>query len=177
LPQGIRKELDMKVVYPGSFDPITLGHINVVERVAHLCDELVVVVAVDPEKKYTFSLEERREMAIAGVKHMPNVTVAICEDEFVATFADKLGATAIYRGIRNTADLEKEDARAQYNKDLCPNIETVFIMCHPLLKKISSSSIKNLIGPRGWEEAVSRYVGPSVLRELIRIRKEFKKPL
>src|SRR4051812_47000215 len=97
-----------KAVYAASLDPITNGHINVIDRVAPLYDQLIVVVAVDPRKTYTFSTEERVAMARAAVAHHSNVTVDICKGHYVVKLAESLGAQVIVRGLRNFKDLEDE---------------------------------------------------------------------
>src|SRR4051812_5182230 len=94
-----------KAVYAASLDPITDGHINVIDRVAPLYDTLFVVVAVDPRKNYTFSPEERVAMARSAVAHHSNVIVEVCVGRYVVKFAESLDARVIVRGLRNFKDL------------------------------------------------------------------------
>jgi pantetheine-phosphate adenylyltransferase len=156
-----------KAVYAASLDPITNGHINVIERMAPLYDELVVVVAVDPRKSYTFTPEERVAMAKAAVAHIPNVTVDVCTGRYVVKHANDLGAQTIVRGLRNFKDLEDEQTLAEENRRICPHVETVWVPCLPHLMHVSSSMVKSHVGADpDWEEQVARSVPAAVVAKL-----------
>lgn len=154
-------------VYPASFDPITNGHMNVIERFAPLYDEFVVLVAVDKRKNYMFSMEERVEMAKVATSHISNVAVSYCANGYLVSKADSLGAQVLIRGLRNFKDLEDEQTLAEENRKICPNIETIFVPCLPNLMHVSSSMVKGHIGiDPCWDEQVSRSVPKVVLEKL-----------
>src|SRR4051794_13425574 len=135
-----------KAVYAASLDPITNGHINVVERMAPLYDELVVVVAVDPRKAYTFTPEERVAMAREALCQIQNVSVDVCIGHYVVKHAESIGAQVIVRGLRNFKDLEDEQTLAEENRKIAPAVETIWVPCRPDLGHVSSSMVKNHIG-------------------------------
>ncbi len=156
-----------KAVYAASLDPITNGHINVIERMAPLYDELIVMVAVAFNKNYTFTPEERVSMTSLAVDHIPNVTVELCLQRYVVKKAEELGAQVVIRGIRNFKDLEDEETLAEENRNICPGIETIWIPCWPNLKNVSSSMVKGHIGADpSWEEQVARSVPVAVAAKL-----------
>ncbi|MDB5194723.1 MAG: N-methyl-D-aspartate receptor subunit [Parcubacteria group bacterium] len=156
-----------RAVYAASLDPITNGHINIIERVAPLYDELVVVVAVANGKTYTFSAEERAEMARLAVSHLTNVRVKVCTGRYVVKLARDIGAQAIIRGIRTASDLEFEQALAEENHRICPTVETVWIPCRPELMFVSSSLVKSHIGADPlWIKEVERSTPRAVAAKL-----------
>lgn len=156
-----------RAVYAASLDPITNGHINVIERMAPLYDELIVLVAADPRKTYTFSTEERVEMAKAAVAHLPNVTVDACIGRYVVKQAQEMGARAIIRGLRNFKDLEDEQTLAEENRKICPEIETIWVPCLPHLMHVSSSMVRGHVGiDPEWECQVARSVPAAVVTKL-----------
>ncbi len=156
-----------KVVYAASLDPITNGHINVIERMAPIYDELVVVVAADSRKTYTFTLDERMEMAKAAVAHLPNVTVDACIGRYVVKHASDIGAQAIVRGIRDFKDLGDELILAEENRWICAHVETIWIPCLPYLMHVSSSMVRAHVGADpGWEAEVARLVPAAVVTKL-----------
>ncbi len=156
-----------KAVYAASLDPITYGHINIVERMAPLYDEFVILVAVDPRKSYTFTPVERVEMATASLAHLPNISVELCIGHYVVKYAETIGAQVIIRGIRNFKDLESEQTLAEENRHICSQIETVWVPCLPSLMHVSSSTVKNHVGADPeWEYQVARLVPKAVLVKL-----------
>ncbi len=156
-----------KAVYAASLDPITNGHINVIERTAPLYDELVVLVAVDSRKTYTFTPDERVSMARAAVAHLANVSVDVCIGHYIVKQAEAIDAQVIIRGLRNFKDLEDEQTLAEENRRICPHIETVWLPCLPNLMHVSSSMVKGHVGiDPGWEDQVARSVPASVLAKL-----------
>jgi len=156
-----------KAIYAASLDPITNGHINVIERMAPLYDELVIIIAVDSRKKYTFSTDERVEMAKYATTHIKNVTVSVCVGQYVVRCADSIGAQVIIRGIRNNKYLDDEQILAEENRKICPNIETIFVPCLSSLMYVSSSVAKGHVGvDPDWEHQVARLVPVHVILKL-----------
>jgi pantetheine-phosphate adenylyltransferase len=130
-------------IYAGTFDPITHGHLSVIERSARLFDRLIVVVAVNPSKQPLFSVEERLCMIREVVTPWSNVECA-GTGGYVVELARELGARYLVRGVRGCTDVEAEIALAHLNHELAPEIETVFIPAHPELSEVSSSKLKEL---------------------------------
>ena len=149
-------------VYAGTFDPVTRGHLSVIERAAALFDRLLVVVAVNPEKKPLFSAEERVEMIREVSAPWPNVEATSTEG-FVVDLARERGARYLVRGVRSATDVDSEITLANMNHALAPSVETVFIPAHPELSEVSSSKLKELF-VAGAD--VSRYCPPLVLARL-----------
>ncbi len=147
-----------KAVYAGSFDPLTKGHLWMIEEGARLFDELVVTIGINPDKKYTFSLEDRLDMLRKSTRTFPNVKVDYFENEFLVKYADSVSAQYILRGIRTEGDYEYERGMRHINSDLNPQIVTPFLMPPRGLAEISSSFVKGLIGPNGWEDVVEGYI-------------------
>ena len=133
----------MKAAFPGSFDPPTSGHINVIERAAAIFDELIVVVAENRRKKYLFSAEERASMIGELVKNRKNVSVVIC-DCLIVDFLQKMGIKLLIRGVRGLEDFSYEFELSMMNRTLDPEIETIFMTTDPEYFVIRSSSIKEL---------------------------------
>ncbi len=132
-----------RCLYPGSFDPVTVGHMDLIERAAGLWDEVIVAVLRNPAKKGCFTLEERLELLQACCAHLPNVRVSHFEGLTVA-FAKELGAQAMLRGLRAAGDFESERALAQLNQMIAPEIETVILLGRPEHAAISSSAVREL---------------------------------
>ena len=134
----------MKIaVYPGSFDPVTAGHLNIIERAAKIFDKVYVLVSHNPKKNYIFSLEEKIDMLLRSV-HFPNVEVASTEG-MVTTFAKEVGAQVILRGLRNPNDYQNELEISYFNHSIDPNIETILMYADRDNLFTSSSSIKELV--------------------------------
>lgn len=136
----------MKACYPGTFDPITLGHLDIIERAALIFDELDVLLMVNPRKKCLFDAEERKKMieeSLAGRPACANVKVIIGEGLTVG-FARKTGSKAIVRGIRAVTDYEYELQQATANLMLDPEIETMFLIAKPEYSFLSSSVVKEI---------------------------------
>lgn len=133
-----------RAVYAGTFDPITLGHVSVVERAARLFDELLVVVALNPRKEPLFSAAERVELIQALAGEWSNVSV--CETSgYVVDLARARGARYLVRGVRGVTDTESELELSRMNRALAPEIETVFVPAHDELSEVSSSRLKELV--------------------------------
>jgi pantetheine-phosphate adenylyltransferase len=157
-----------KAVYAGSFDPPTNGHLWMIEKGAEMFDELVLAVGINPKKKGMFTVEERLEMLKAIQKGHRNVRLASFENEFLVRYARSIGAKYILRGIRSYKDYEYEDGIRQVNEDIDRDVLTVFLMPPSEVANISSSLVKSMVGPRGWENEVKRYVPDYVYKELLK---------
>ena len=156
-------------IYPGSFDPITNGHIDIIERAAKLVDELIVAVLVNPNKgKGLFTISERIEMIEEVTKHLSNVQVEHFYGLLV-DFADQKEANVIVRGMRSAKDLDMELSMAQINKHLRPNLETIFLMTAPEHAFMSSSAVRELVSFNGSYEAfVPKVVAQKINNEKVR---------
>ena len=132
-----------KAVFPGSFDPPTFGHLNVIERASSLFNEIDVVVAVNPEKKYLFSAEERVEMLSELTEKFSNIHIHTW-NSLIVDYAVKNNANVLLRGIRNATDFAYEFDLSLINHSLNSKIDTVFIPCEQKYVTIKSSSIKEL---------------------------------
>lgn len=128
---------------PGSYDPVTLGHLNIIERSAGLFDKVIVVVLINPQKTYSFSAEERVEMLKAVTKGLPNVEVTHY-DGLVAEYAKSRGACALIKGLRAVTDFEYEFQMSLINKKMNPDLETVFINTDQRYMFLSSSAVREV---------------------------------
>ena len=151
-----------KAVFPGSFDPPTLGHLNIIERASAVFDELIVVVAENKQKEYLFSADERLEMMQEIIKPCKNVTCTSW-DSLVVDFLKQEGIRILIRGVRGMDDFSHEFELAMMNKALYPHIETLFISTESKYIVLRSSSIKELAAFHG---DVSRMVPPVVVKAL-----------
>ena len=133
----------MKAAFPGSFDPPTLGHLDIIRRAAGLFDELFVVVAVNKQKKYLFSAAERIKMIHQLTKDFGNVSVTSC-DSLIVSFLQKQGIRLLIRGIRGMEDFSYEFELSMMNKAIDSSIETIFMTTDPEYLILRSSSIKEL---------------------------------
>ena len=157
-----------RVVYAGSFDPPTKGHLWMIEEGARLFQSLTVAVGTNPDKADTFSVEERISMleSITGDIEATNITVSAFDHRYLVDYARSIGATYILRGIRSPADFEYERVMRHINSDMCPDITTVFLMPPRQIAEVSSSLVKGMVGPQGWESIVKRFV-PDVVFEAL----------
>ena len=136
-----------KAVFPGSFDPITLGHYDIIERGVTLFDELIIAIGVNADKKYMFSLEERVQFIKEAFKDEPKIKVMTYEG-LTVNFCKEIEAQFILRGLRNPADFEFEKAIAHTNRKLS-EIETVFLLTSSGKSYISSSIVRDVIRNNG----------------------------
>ena len=154
-------------LYPGSFDPITLGHLDVIERAAGVFDQLVVGVLVNPRKSTLLPLDQRieaiREAAIAQLGSLAERVQVDSFDGLTVDFARRLGARFIVRGLRAVSDFESELQMAHTNRKLAPEVDTIFFMTALEHAYLSSSLVKEIAGFGG---DVSRMVPASVVRRL-----------
>lgn len=133
-----------KALYTGSFDPLTNGHLNIIERAAKLYDELTVGIIVNPSKKSMFSLEERKSMIEETLSHLENVNVD-CFSGLLADYVNENGFNVVVRGLRAAMDFEYEIQMAHMNARLFDkHVETVFLMTDPKYSFISSSMMKEV---------------------------------
>lgn len=156
-------------VYAGSFDPITNGHLWMIEHGCKLVDKLTVAIGINPDKRYLFSIEQRLEMLRESVASFSNVSIASYENMFLVNYAKQVGANIILRGIRNEQDYTYERGMRYVNAELDPSITTLFLMPPREYAEISSSFVKGLVGPAGWREVMPNYVPPSVLRQFLAV--------
>jgi pantetheine-phosphate adenylyltransferase len=145
-------------IYPGSFDPVTIGHLHIAERACRLFDTLVIAVADQNYKNALFSLEERKEYLSDAVRHLPNCRITEYS-ALTVEVAREYGASAIIRGLRAVSDYEYEMQIAAINKFLDDGIETVFLMANPEYSFISSSMIKQVARANG---SIAGLVSPIV---------------
>ncbi len=151
-------------LYAGSFDPPTNGHRWMMQRGAELFDELVVVLAVNPDKRAFLPLEQRAGLLRRVAAELPgNVRVEVVPQGFLVDFAAQTGATHLLRGIRNTIDFEYEKSIARMNARMQPGIQTVFLMPPSELEDISSSMVRGFVGLPGHERWVRASVPPCVV--------------
>lgn len=157
---------DMHIaVYTGSFDPITLGHLNVIERCSRLVDVLVIGIGVNVDKRELFSIEERMELVRQSTANLKNIEVRSF-DGLAVDFVGQCGARVMVRGVRSLSDMEQEFTMSLANRKLNPDIETVFLMSGDEYSHISSSLIKQIAAMAG-EEELRRFV-PSVVASALR---------
>lgn len=149
-------------VCPGSFDPITLGHTDIISRASKLFDKVIVLVSVNSEKKCAFSPEERVDMIKKVVKDLDNVTVD-SSDGLLADYLKKVGACAIVKGLRAVSDFEYEFQMALANKKLCSEAETVFLVTNSENMYLSSSIVKEIASYGG---EISDFVPEPILEEI-----------
>ncbi len=136
-----------RAIFPGSFDPITLGHYDIIKRGVTLFDEIIVAIGVNSEKKYMFSLEERKKFIEDTFADEPKVKVMTYKG-LTVDFCKKIDIEFILRGLRNPADFEFEKAIAHTNRDLAP-IETVFLLTSAQTSYIASSIVRDVIRNNG----------------------------
>lgn len=158
-------------IVAGSFDPITNGHAWLIQKSADMIGDdgiLHVVVGVNPTKKYYFTVDERiaqirRVVETMGPDVYDRVTIDVIENDLLINHAKNIGASYIFRGIRNTEDFNYEAQIQQVNRRINPSVETVFFIPPSEMTEISSSTVKGLVGFQGWEQIVSQYVSDCVV--------------
>lgn len=153
----------MICVCPGSFDPLTLGHLDVIERSARLFDEVVVAVLHNPDKQGTFSADERVDLINASTEHLPNVRGAAFANTLLVEVCRELGASMVVKGLRGETDFSYELPMATMNRSLS-GLETLFLPGHPGMDHLSSSLIKQVASLGG---DISGMVPGPVLQPLL----------
>jgi pantetheine-phosphate adenylyltransferase len=149
-------------IYPGTFDPVTNGHLDVVGRAARIFDKVVIGVALNKDKNPLFDAEDRLRMIQENLQHLPNVSATVFEG-LLMDFAIQSGATAVVRGLRAVSDFEFEFQMALMNRHLNPSIETLFLMPHELYSFTSSSLVKQVSKFGG---NIAKFVPPNVAAAL-----------
>ena len=148
-------------VYPGSFDPVTKGHLNIIERASALFDRVIVCVMVNCEKKPLFSLQERVELLRRVTAHLPNVTVD-SHNGLLADYAAAHGCCTIVKGLRAGSDFEKEFQMAMINRKLNPKLDSLFLTAEHQFMYLSSSAVKEM----GYYQAdLSDFLPPEILED------------
>ena len=151
-------------VYPGTFDPITLGHMDIIRRGAKLVDRLVIGVTTNPSKSPMFSLDERMAIVRREGEGIAGSIDVVAFDSLLMDFAEREGAKVIVRGLRAVADFEYEYQMAGMNQQINPRVETVFLMADVALQPIASRLVKEIAmfgGP------IQRFVTPTVCEEVV----------
>lgn len=163
----------LTALFPGSFDPPTLGHTNLIDRCAEIYDKIYVVIAVNPQKSYSFSADERLGMMRRITSGHKNIEV-VTWDKLIVTFAESVDAKIIIRGVRALSDFNYEFELSMINKGLNPNIETIFMPTDPQYFVLRSTAIKelarlggdisNMVPEQIIDEVADRYRRDSVIQ-------------
>jgi len=152
-----------RVLYPGTFDPITKGHGDLIERAARLFDQVIIAVAASPKKSPLFTLEQRVALAREVSQHLPNVQV-MGFSNLLATFAKEQQANVLLRGLRAVSDFEYEFQLANMNRQLAPDVESLFLTPSEKYSYISSTLVREIASLGG---DISKFVHPAVEQALI----------
>jgi len=164
-----------KAIYPGTFDPVTLGHLDIVKRGIEIFQELIIGIAENPKKKPLFSLEERKEMFEESLKEIGlyNKVKVKTFNSLLVEFAKKEGAVAILRGIRIISDMDHEFTMASLNRKLYPEIETVFLMPSDEYAYLSSSAVREIAFYGGdVSQFVTQFVERKLKEKIAKIKKD-----
>lgn len=154
-----------KAVYTGSFDPVTLGHLHIIERSTLLYDELIIGIGVNMAKSPLFGIEERLRLVEEVTSHLPRVRVEAF-DGLAVDFVRRLGAKVMVRGVRPLTDIAGEFTMMMANRQLDPDIETVFLMADEEYAHVSSSLIKQ-IASLGHGRALAKFVPRAIIKPLL----------
>ena len=157
-------------VFTGTFDPLTLGHLDVIGRGCQLFDHLIVAIGINPNKQSLFTIEERVELARLVAAPFPNVSVEPFEG-LAVQFVRQIGARIILRGLRTLSDMEYEFSMTMTNQRLDPTIETVFLMADGEYSHVSSSLIKQ-VARFGKEESLERFVPIEIIGPVMKKMRE-----
>ena len=152
-------------VYPGTFDPVTLGHLDIIRRATQLVDRLVIGVTTNPSKQPLFSLDQRLEMVRRETTAIPGKVEVVDFDSLLMDFAEREGANVIIRGLRAAGDFEYEFQMAGMNQQLNSEIETVFLMAAVSLQPIASRLVKEIARYGG---SIDKFVTPAVAADVAR---------
>jgi len=151
-------------VYPGTFDPVTLGHMDIIRRGAKLVDRLVIGVTTNPSKSPMFTLDERMAMVRREVADVAGEIHVVAFDSLLMDFAEREGAKVIVRGLRAVADFEYEYQMAGMNQQINPRVETVFLMADVALQPIASRLVKEIAMFGG---NIAKFVSPAVCTDVV----------
>ena len=153
----------MKIaVFPGSFDPITVGHVDLVRRALPLFDKIIIAIGVNSQKKYLFSLEQRKNWLKDVFNDLGAVEIDVYES-LTAKYCEEKNARFILRGLRNAADFDYEKTIAHLNKAMLPEVETILILSKPELSSISSTIVREIIRGKG---NVEKFVPAAIANEM-----------
>ena len=152
-----------KIIYPGTFDPITNGHVDITERAASLFDHVIIAVANNPKKKSLFTVKERIDQVKDSVKYLNNVSVS-STDVLIVNYAKENEAIALVRGLRSISDFEYELQMALMNRSLAPEISTIFMMPDEKYMHLNSTVVKEIAALKG---DISAYV-PAIVEEQLK---------
>ena len=159
----------MKIaIYPGSFDPITKGHLNIISRAARSFDKLIVCVMVNGPKEPMFTKEERVDMIRSVTGDLPNVVVD-CSDKMLVEYAKDVGASVVIKGLRAVSDFEHEFQMALINHKINPNVDTMFLMAEHQYMYLSSSAVKEL---GRYDADLSDFLPESIISQFRKRMKE-----
>ena len=153
-------------VYAGTFDPLTVGHLWMITEGSRLFDKLIVAIGINPDKRTLFSTQERLAMLVDSTRGLPNIAAETFTNQYLINYAHGAGARYILRGVRNETDYTYERGMRNINGDLGSGITTVFLMPPRDIAEVSSSMVKGLVGPEGWEQVVEKYVPGPVFEKL-----------
>ena len=149
-------------VYPGSFDPITLGHLNVMERASRLFDRMIVGIGINIDKRAMFEPDERKELVRLATKHLKNVEIRTFSG-LAVDFVKRCGCRVMVRGVRPITDIHAELTMMMANRRLAPEVETLFMIADGELAHVSSSLIKQ-IAPLAGDEELARFLPQEVVK-------------
>lgn len=150
-------------IYAGTFDPITLGHLDLIHRSGKFCDKLIIAIGINPAKKTFFSEKERMELIRESIHDIKRDIAIHAFQGLLVNYAQEVDAKVLIRGIRSVSDFEYEINLANINKTLAPNIETVFLPTSPELAVVSSSMVKEIAKLDG---DIKRFVTPNVAKAI-----------
>lgn len=165
------KHQSRKAVYAGSFDPVTKGHLWIIEQAATMFDHVIIAIGENVEKKYSFPLKTRLQLLKEVTKQLPNIEIAQFKNQFLIHYAQNVKAQYIIRGIRNATDYEYEKSMRYINSDIYQNINTIFLIPPRDVAEVSSSLVKGLVGSKGWEAVIEKYVPLPVAKAMINLEK------
>lgn len=162
-------------IYPGSFDPITMGHVDIIERVAKIFDRVIVLIALSDDKVSLFSADSRKRLIEKSLKHLSNIEVDIHEG-LTVDYARKKKATVLIRGLRAVVDFEYEVSMANMNFTLDPKIETLLVFARPEFYFLSSRSVKAVAKHQGKLQGLVPAPVEKALRESFIVQKTRNRP-
>ena len=150
------------VIYPGTFDPVHMGHIDIIDRASRIFDEVIIAIAVNIDKNPLFTVEERMDLVVGAITHLKNISV-MSTDGLIADFAKKHNACGLIRGLRHVSDFEFEFQMATMNNHLNPDVSTLLMVTSDKYVHINSSMVKN-VSKLGGD--IAKYVPINVLSAL-----------